>query len=68
MAANGAQYGAATVHFYWIGPIPAMIFLGLVMMPFYYGRRSARCRSGCAGATARPAHLFNAISFAWPRC
>ena len=39
MAANGAQYGIATVHFYWIGAVPAMIFLGLVMMPFYYGSR-----------------------------
>src|SRR5204862_314698 len=39
MAANGAQYGVATVHFYWIGAVPAMIFLGIVMMPFYYGSR-----------------------------
>jgi solute:Na+ symporter, SSS family len=39
MAANGAQYGVATVHFYRIGAIPAMVFLGLVMMPFYYGSR-----------------------------
>src|SRR4051794_15973773 len=37
--ANGAQYGIAGVHFYWIGAIPAMIFLGLVMMPFYYGSK-----------------------------
>ena len=36
-AANGAQYGIATVHFYWIGAVPAMVFLALVMMPFYYG-------------------------------
>ncbi|MDN5804836.1 MAG: Na+/galactose cotransporter, partial [Microlunatus sp.] len=35
MAANGAQYGISTVHFYWIGAVPAMVFLGLVMMPFY---------------------------------
>ena len=41
MAANGAQYGVATVHFYWIGAIPAMVFLGLVMMPFYYGLEGA---------------------------
>ena len=33
MAANGAQYGVATVHFYWIGAVPAMVFLGIVMMP-----------------------------------
>jgi solute:Na+ symporter, SSS family len=39
MAANGAQYGVSTVHFYWIGAVPAMVFLGLVMMPFYYGSR-----------------------------
>src|SRR5215207_11327862 len=36
LAANGAKYGAATVHFYWIGAVPAMVFLGIVMMPFYY--------------------------------
>src|SRR5215210_7853881 len=39
MAANGAQYGVATVHFYWIGAVPAMVFLGLVMRPFYYGAK-----------------------------
>ena len=39
MAANGAQYGIATVHYYWIGAVPAMVFLGLVMMPFYYGSK-----------------------------
>ncbi|MFF3768015.1 sodium:solute symporter family protein [Streptomyces sp. NPDC001922] len=39
MAANGAQYGAYTVHWYWVGAIPAMVFLGLVMMPFYYGSK-----------------------------
>ena len=39
MAANGAQYGVATVHFYWIGAVPAMVFLGIVMMPFYYGAK-----------------------------
>ena len=37
MSANGAQYGMATFHYYWIGAVPAMIFLGVVMMPFYYG-------------------------------
>ncbi len=35
-SANGAQYGEQTFHYYWIGAIPAMVFLGLVMMPFYY--------------------------------
>jgi len=40
MSASGAQYGMATTHFYWIGAIPAMIFLGLFMMPFYYGSKA----------------------------
>ena len=39
LAANGAKYGAATVHFYWIGAVPAMVFLGIVMMPFYYNSK-----------------------------
>ena len=40
MTANGAQYGIPTVHYYWIGAIPAMVFLGIVMMPFYYGSKA----------------------------
>src|SRR4051794_10469579 len=39
MAASGAKYGIATSHFYWIGAIPAMVFVGVFMMPFYYGSR-----------------------------
>src|SRR5690606_3286504 len=39
MAANSAQYGVYTTHWYWVGAIPAMVFLGLVMMPFYYGSK-----------------------------
>jgi solute:Na+ symporter, SSS family len=40
MGASGAKYGIATSHFYWIGAIPAMLFVGLFMMPFYYGSRA----------------------------
>ena len=40
MAASGAKYGIATSHFYWLGAIPAMVFVGLFMMPFYYGSRA----------------------------
>src|SRR5262249_2000986 len=60
MAANGAQYGIATVHFYWIGAVPAMVFLGLVMMPFYYG---AKVRSVPEYLRLRfndATHVFNA--------
>jgi SSS family solute:Na+ symporter len=39
MTANGAQYGIPTAHYYWIGAVPAMVFLGIVMMPFYYGSK-----------------------------
>ncbi len=38
--ANGAQYGMPTAHYYWVGAIPAMVFLGIVMMPFYYGSKA----------------------------
>src|SRR4051794_41637362 len=40
MAASGAKYGIATSHFYWLGAIPAMVFVGIFMMPFYYGSRA----------------------------
>src|SRR5258707_1789687 len=40
MGASGAKYGILTSHFYWIGAIPAMVFVGIFMMPFYYGSRA----------------------------
>src|SRR4051812_49517992 len=40
MSGNGAKYGIITSHFYWVGAVPAMIFVGLFMMPFYYGSRA----------------------------
>src|SRR5256886_3672362 len=40
MAASGAKYGIMTSHFYWVGAMPAMVFVGLFMMPFYYGSRA----------------------------
>src|SRR4249919_2752106 len=39
MSANGAQFGLPTVHYFWVGAVPAMLFLGVVMMPFYYGSK-----------------------------
>ena len=64
MAANGAQYGTSTVHFYWIGAVPAMVFLGLVMMPFYYGSRVRSVPEYLRRRFNRPTHLWNALSFA----
>ena len=40
MAASGAKYGMMTAHFYWVGAIPAMVFLAVFMMPFYYGSKA----------------------------
>src|SRR3954471_17623354 len=64
MAANGAQYGIPTVHYYWIGAIPAMVFLGLVMMPFYYGSKVRSVPEFLKLRFNNPTHVFNAASFA----
>src|SRR5215210_890902 len=64
MAANGAQYGVYTVHYYWIGAIPAMIFLGLVMMPFYYGAKVRSVPEYLRLRFNKPTHVFNALTFA----
>jgi solute:Na+ symporter, SSS family len=64
MAANGAQYGLSTVHFYWIGAVPAMVFLGLAMMPFYYSSRVHSVPEYMRRRFNSGAHLVNAISFA----
>src|SRR4051812_19289576 len=64
MAANGAQYGVSTVHFYWVGAVPAMVFLGIVMMPFYYGSRVRSVPEFLLRRFNPATHLFNALSFA----
>jgi len=63
MAANGAQYGLPTVHFYWIGAVPAMVFLGIVMMPFYYGSRVRSVPEFLLRRFNPATHLFNALTF-----
>ena len=64
MSANGAQIGIATVHYFWIGAIPAMLFLGVVMMPFYYGSKVRSVPEFMFRRFGTKAHLVNAISFA----
>ena len=64
MAANGAQYGIATVNYYWIGAIPAMVFLGLVMMPFYYGSKVRSVPEYLLQRFNPAAHKFNSWTFA----
>src|SRR3954468_20747761 len=65
MAANGAQYGMPTLHYYWVGAIPAMVFLGLVMMPFYYGTKVRSVPEYLRLRFNKPTHLFNALTFAF---
>src|SRR6516225_568569 len=64
MAASGAKYGIATSHFYWIGAIPAMLFVGLFMMPFYYGSRARSVPEYLRLRFDEKTRGFNAISFA----
>jgi SSS family solute:Na+ symporter len=64
MSANGAQFGIPTVHYFWIGAIPAMLFLGVVMMPFYYGSKVRSVPEFMYRRFGTGAHLVNAISFA----
>src|ERR1700682_3044822 len=64
MAANGAEVGISTMHYYWIGAVPAMLFLGVVMMPFYYGSKVRSVPEFMRRRFGPGAHLVNAISFA----
>ena len=64
MAASGAKYGIMTAHFYWVGAIPAMIFLGVFMMPFYYGSRARSVPEYLKLRFDEKTRSFNALSFA----
>jgi SSS family solute:Na+ symporter len=63
MSANGAEFGVATFHYFWIGAVPAMLFLGVVMMPFYYGSGVRSVPEFMRRRFGTGAHLVNAISF-----
>jgi SSS family solute:Na+ symporter len=64
MGASGAKYGIMTSHFYWVGAIPAMIFVGLFMMPFYYGSRARSVPEYLKLRFDEKTRGLNAISFA----
>ena len=64
MGASGAKYGIATSHFYWIGAIPAMLFVGLFMMPFYYGSRARSVPEYLKLRFDEKTRTLNAVSFA----
>src|SRR5882672_10830788 len=64
MGASGAKYGIVTSHFYWVGAIPAMVFVGLFMMPFYYGSRAHSVPEYLRLRFDEKTRALNAISFA----
>jgi solute:Na+ symporter, SSS family len=63
MGANAAQYGILPAHFYWIGAIPAMIFVAIFMMPFYYGSKTHSVPGFLKLRYKEATRGFNAISF-----
>jgi SSS family solute:Na+ symporter len=64
MGASGAKYGIMTSHFYWVGAIPAMVFIGIFMMPFYYGSKARSVPEYLALRFDEKTRGFNAITFA----
>jgi SSS family solute:Na+ symporter len=64
MAASGAKYGIMTSHFYWVGAIPAMVFLAVFMMPFYYGSKARSVPEYLKLRFDEKTRGLNAISFA----
>lgn len=64
MCASGAKYGILTAHFYWLGAIPAMLFVGVFMMPFYYGSRARSVPEYLKLRFDEKTRTFNAMTFA----
>ena len=64
MAASGAKYGIATCHFYWLGAIPAMVFLAVFMMPFYYGSKARSVPEYLKLRFDERTRAFNSMTFA----
>ena len=64
MGASGAKYGMLTAHFYWIGAIPAMVFIGVFMMPFYYGSKARSVPEYLRLRFDEKTRTLNAVTFA----
>jgi len=65
MAASGAEYGIMTSHYYWVGAIPAMVFLGIFMMPMYYGSKAKSVPDYLKMRYDERTRVFNSVSFAF---
>src|SRR5579863_10587074 len=63
-AGNAYQYGIMAAHWYWVGAIPAMLFLGIVMMPFYYISKTHSVPGYLEMRYGRAASGLSAVSFA----
>ncbi|MFZ0433800.1 MAG: hypothetical protein WAL86_14000, partial [Candidatus Acidiferrales bacterium] len=63
-AAASYQYGILAAHWYWIGAIPAMLFLALVMMPFYYISKTHSVPGYLKLRFGEPSRVLAAVSFA----
>ena len=64
MSGSGAKYGIMTAHFYWVGAVPAMIFVGLFMMPFYWGSRARSVPEYLKMRFDEKTRALNALAFA----
>ena len=64
MGACGAQYGLLTCHFYWLPAVTAMVFVGLFMMPFYYGSRARSVPEYLKLRFDEKTRALNAVTFA----
>lgn len=64
MCASGAKYGIMTAHFYWLGAVPAMLFVGVFMMPFYYGSRARSVPEYLKLRFDEKTRALNALTFA----
>ena len=64
MAASGAKYGISTSHFYWVGAVPAMLFVGVFMMPFYYGSKARSVPEYLKLRFDEKTRALNAVTFA----
>src|SRR5215831_12919580 len=64
MAASGAKYGIMTSHFYWVGAIPAMVFVAVFMMPFYYGSKARSVPEYLKLRFDEKTRALNAVTFA----
>src|SRR5579885_1391377 len=64
LCASGAKYRIMTAHFYWVGAVPAMVFMGVFMMPFYFGSRARSVPEYLKLRFDEKTRGLNAISFA----